>query len=68
MPEAFESEEFAGLSESRRAFLKKLVIGSAFAVPVVASFTMGRGDAAVGPGVGGGWRFGHGGNMTGTFH
>ena len=65
MPEAFDSEEFAGLSESRRAFLKKLVVGSAFAVPVVASFTMGRGDAAVGPGVRPWWRFGFGGNMGG---
>jgi len=29
-----------GVGDERRSFLKKLVIGSAFAVPVVSSFTM----------------------------
>jgi hypothetical protein len=29
-----------GLSDGRRAFLKKMAIGTAFTVPVVSSFTM----------------------------
>jgi len=35
-----------GLSDDRRSFLKKLAIGSAFAVPVVSSFTMSNITAA----------------------
>jgi hypothetical protein len=35
-----------GLSDDRRSFLKKLAIGSAFAVPVVSSFTMSNVTAA----------------------
>jgi hypothetical protein len=38
------SEDFEaateGLSDGRRAFLKKMAIGTAFTVPVVSSFTM----------------------------
>ncbi len=42
-----ESEErvLRNVDASRRAFLKKLILGSAFVVPVVASFTMGSLDA-----------------------
>ena len=70
MPETFDSDELSGITASRRAFLKKLAIGAAFAVPVVTSFGMGKSDAAVGPGVrrffwfGGNQTIGGGGNMS----
>lgn len=65
MAELFDNDELSGISQSRRAFLKKLALGAAFAVPVVTSFGMGKSDAAVGPGVPLG-RFG-GGNLGGFF-
>ena len=64
MAELFDNDELTGISQSRRAFLKKLALGAAFAVPVVTSFGMGKSDASVGPGVRG--RFG-GGNLGGFF-
>jgi hypothetical protein len=39
-------EALEGLSDDRRAFIKKLAIGTAFAVPVVSSFTMSNVTAA----------------------
>ena len=33
-------EGFDHIEEGRRSFLKKMVVGSAFAVPVVTSFSM----------------------------
>ena len=64
MPEAFDGEDLSSIPASRRAFLKKLAIGAAFAVPVVSSFGMGKADAAVGPGTRFRFRFG-GGNLGG---
>ena len=40
------NEALGRLSDDRRAFLKKVAIGSAFAVPVVSSFTMSNVTAA----------------------
>ena len=39
MTEEFDST-LEGVDDGRRAFLKKVVVGTAFAVPVVSSFTM----------------------------
>ena len=33
-------EELAGLEPSRRAFIKRVAIGAAFAAPIVSSFSM----------------------------
>jgi len=41
MEKRFKGEEILeGVDEKRRAFIKKVVIGTAFAVPVINSFSM----------------------------
>ena len=46
MPES--SDAFEGVGPDRRTFVKRLVLGSLFAYPVVSSFTMSGIDATVG--------------------
>jgi hypothetical protein len=45
MSEDFE-RALEGVSDDRRAFLRKMVVGTAFAVPVVSSFSMAGVQAA----------------------
>lgn len=50
--EELEREVLGEVGEGRRAFLKKLIVGAAFAAPAVASFTMVTSPTASGGEVG----------------